>query len=147
MRYLAFLALLCNVLAPRLADGPEEHSAAAVIADDEGWAQAEIKGDVAYVDELLLPEYRSVRADGKVDDKGAILNHTRKASPERAAMIAKWQDEHPMLKSATIIGDTAILTFTQKNGGDSKVVMSCDVFVYRDGRWRALYSQHTTAEA
>jgi len=139
--------LFCNVIVPYAsADVPEEHSAAAVIADDEGWAQAEIKGDVAYVDALLLTEYRSVTADGKVHDKAAILNNTRKASPERAVMIAKWQNEHPMLKSVNIIGDTAILTFAQKNGGNPKAVMSCDVFVYCDGRWRAIYSQHTTAE-
>jgi len=45
-----------------------------------------------------------------------------------------------------ITGDTAILTFALDKTATPKPVMSCDVFVYRDGRWRALYSQHTEAE-
>jgi hypothetical protein len=42
-------------------------------------------------------------------------------------------------------GDVAILTFVLDKGAAPKPVMSCDIFVYRDGHWRALYSQHTEA--
>ena len=42
-------------------------------------------------------------------------------------------------------GDTAILTFYLKPLGAEKGIMSSDIFVYRDGGWHALYSQHTNA--
>jgi hypothetical protein len=43
------------------AQSPEEpRTAEAVMTVDKGWTVAEEKGDVAYVDALLLPEYRSI---------------------------------------------------------------------------------------
>jgi hypothetical protein len=130
--------------------GPEAHTEAAVIADDDGWGKAEA-GDVAYVDNLLLPEYRSVNPDGSVHPKDAILGGVRKRanSPALAAAYtadtAKWLAAHPYTTTVVIIGDTAILTFSPDIPGSSKPVSSCDIFVYREGHWRAIYSQHTDA--
>ena len=123
----------------------DAHTTAAVIAVDRGWTVAEEKGDVAYVDALLLPEYRSISPDGSAHDKQAILANTRKATPERAAMIEKYLADHPMDMVVAINGDTAVLTFTAVNDA-KKLVRSCDLFVYRSGCWHALYSQHTDAE-
>ncbi len=123
----------------------EPHTAAAVIAADKGWTIAEEKGDVAYVDALLLPEYRSISPDGSAHDKNAILAGTRKATADRAAMIEKYLTEHPTDMNVVINGDVAVLTFSAVNDA-KKLIHSCDIFVYRDGRWRALYSQHTDAE-
>ena len=126
---------------------PEPKTAAAVIAADNGWEKAEETGDVAYVDNLLLPDYRSVNADGSVHDKAATLTNTKKnvGSPEHAAKVAQWVAAHPMETAALIQGDTAIVTFYLKPLGPQKGIMSSDIFVYRDGQWHAIYSQHTTA--
>ena len=72
---------------------PQPKTAAAVIAADNGWDKAEKSGDVAYVDNLLLPDYRSVSADGSVHDKAAILANAKSnvGSPEHAAKVAKWR--------------------------------------------------------
>lgn len=125
---------------------PEPHTEAAVVADDDGWGHAEETGDVGYVDNLLAPEYRSISADGSIHDKAAILANTKKSSPERRAQGEAWKTAHPEKTSVTITGDTAVLTFQlDRPGAEKRPVMSCDIFVYRDGRWRAIYSQHTTA--
>jgi hypothetical protein len=120
---------------------------AAVLAADHGWDNAESSGDTAFIDALLLPEYRSISSDGSAHDKAAILASARKnvGNPERAASAEKWRASHPHVASVKITGDTAVLTFALDKTGDVKPVMSCDVFVYLDGRWRALYSQHTEA--
>ncbi|MFC5864030.1 nuclear transport factor 2 family protein [Acidicapsa dinghuensis] len=125
----------------------EPHTEAAVIADDKRWDKAEESGDTAFIDALLLPEYRSISSDGSTHDKAAIIANARRNvnSPERAAAIEKWRTAHPQLINVKITGDTAILTFSLDKPAVPKPVMSCDVFVYRDGRWRALYSQHTEA--
>jgi hypothetical protein len=80
-----------------------------------------------------------------VHDKEAILTNTRKATAERAAMIEKYLADHPTDMAVAINGDTAVLTFIGKTDA-KKLIRSCDIFVYRDGHWRAIYSQHSDAE-
>jgi hypothetical protein len=125
--------------------GAEPHTEAAVMAADNGWESAEETGDVAYIDRLLLPEYRSINVDGSIHDKQAILTGAAKTSPERTAKIRAWIAAHPEKMSVVIVGDTAVLTFALDHPGAPLPILSCDVFVYRDGHWRALYSQHTAA--
>lgn len=126
---------------------PEPKTIAAVIAADDGWSKAEESGDVAYVDNLLLPDYRSVNSDGSVHDKAVILASAKKniGSTARIAADEKWRAAHPMGTTTLIQGDTAIATFYLKPLGPEKGIMSSDIFVYRDGQWHALYSQHTDA--
>jgi len=140
----AVLALPLSVFAAPSAK-PQPKTAAAVIADDDGWEKAEETRDVAYVDNLLLPDYRSVSADGSVHDKAAILANAKRnlGSAEHADKVAKWLAAHPMGTTAVIQGDTAVLTFYLKPLGPEKGILSSDIFVYRDGEWHAIYSQHT----
>ena len=144
---LVFGTGFAGALYAQVKQAPEPHTAAAVIADDEGWSKAETSGDATYVDALLLPNYRSISSDGSTHDKAAILAHTAKSkgTKEDANKVDKWKADHPYVTSVDINGDLAILTFALNKGGDPKPVLSCDIFVYRDGRWRALYSQHTEA--
>jgi hypothetical protein len=147
---IALLSAAANPFLPlgALAESKDQlKTETAVIAADNGWEKAEESGDVAYVDNLLLPDYRSVSADGSVHDKAAILANTKKniGSPEHAAKVAQWLATHPMGTAAVVHGDTAIVTFYLKPLGPEKGVMSSDIFVYSDGQWHAAYSQHTDA--
>ena len=120
---------------------------AAVVARDDAWAGAELRGDVRFVDLLLLTGYRSVGPDGIVHTKADILANTRRngGSSQARTRVADWKLHHPTATSVRIEGDTAVLTFVAKTKA-GKPVSSCDVFVFVSGQWRALYSQHTTAE-
>ena len=156
---IAFAALLFSSSAVLAASGnfthsfsatnakPDQKTEAAVIAADERWSQAEASGDVAYIDQLLLPDYRSVNPDGTVHNKSAILSSAKKSigSNERAVAVEKWRAQHPSGTSVVLHGDTAILTFYLKTLGPVKGIMSCDIFVYSGGHWHALYSQHSDA--
>lgn len=119
----------------------------AVTAADNAWDHAEESGDTAFIDALLLPEYRSVNVDGSIHDKAAILASTKKnlGSTSTAAADEAWHAAHPRLTSIVITGDIAVITFTLNKPNAPKRVMSCDIFVYREGHWHALYSQHTAA--
>ena len=125
----------------------EPHTAAAVIAVDQEWSKAEDTGDAKYLNALLLPEYRSISSDGSTHDKARIVADAIKSArtPEGTAKTEKWLAAHPNVPVVEIHGDLAILTFILQKGGDPKPVMSCDIFLYREGHWRALYSQHTEA--
>jgi hypothetical protein len=125
----------------------EPHTEAAVIAADDSWGKAEETGNSAFVEGLLLPEYRSISSDGSVHDKAAILASIKKraGTPSNSASVEQWKAAHPSRTSTVITGDTAILTFTLNRPGSPAAVLSSDIFVYREGRWRALYSQHSEA--
>jgi Domain of unknown function (DUF4440) len=142
------LAVLGTAHQAMAQEAPEPHTSAAVIADDQGWLKAEETGDTRYLDALLMPEYRSVNSDGTWQDKAFILRGAAKqaGSPTFAKRVQAWKATHPSLISVVIKGDVAVLTFALDKGADPKRIMSCDVFVYRDGHWRALYSQHSDVE-
>jgi hypothetical protein len=58
--------------------------------------------------------------------------------------VNAWKATHSEKPVVTIFGDTAVLAWTSAKPGDD-AVLSCDIFVYKDGHWHAAYSQHTTA--
>lgn len=128
-----------------------QKSAAAVIAVDNHWGEAENSGDVAYLDRLLLPEYRSVNPNGTVHPKAALLAHARKnlepgAAAAAAAATIEYRKTHPHTTSVVLQGNTAVATFASAKPGSADAVMSCDIFVYIDGHWHAIYSQHSSAQ-
>ena len=120
-------------------------TAAAVIAVDEHWSLAEERGDAAWLDSMLLPKYRSIGADGNVHDKKALLAHAaaNRGSDKMYKEAQAWMKAHPTRKSVVMRGDVAILSFSDPRTGR---VRSSDIFVYEDGGWHALYSQHSKAE-
>jgi hypothetical protein len=118
---------------------------AAVIAVDQHWLEAELGGDTAWLDAMLLPDYRSVGADGVVHPKSTIMAHAAKnrGSDEERRKVEAWLKAHPSGKAVVVHGDTAILSFYDLAKGAASDVRSSDIFVYVDGRWHALYSQHS----
>ena len=120
-------------------------TSAAVIAVDEQWSQAEMHGDTAWLDSMLLPEYRSISADGKILDKKTLLAHAAKnhGSDTMRKYVEAWRKTHPTKESVVMRGDVAILSFSDPR---TERIRSSDIFVYRDGGWHALYSQHSKAE-
>ncbi|HKR76143.1 MAG TPA: nuclear transport factor 2 family protein [Rhodanobacter sp.] len=120
-------------------------SAAAVKAVDQHWLEAEENGDAAWLDGMLLPDYRSVGVAGTFATKAAILAHAAKnrGSDKTKQQVAAWQAAHPVEQQVTLQGDTAILSFVSSAPATKGKLYSSDVFVYVDGRWRALYSAHT----
>lgn len=118
-------------------------SEAAVIAVDQHWGDAELDGDNAYLDQLLLPQYRTVDADGVAHPKSAVAR--KPASDKERRTTEAWLKAHPSGKTVVMHGDVAILSFYNPALGPQRGVRSSDIFVYVDGRWHALYSQHSNA--
>ena len=96
---------------------------------------------------MLLPEYRSIGADGAVHAKAAIVAHAAKnrGNDAERRKVETWIKAHPSGQSVVIRGDTAILSFYDPAKGAASDVRSSDVFVYVGGHWHALYSQHSAA--
>ena len=120
-------------------------TSAAVIAVDQHWLEAEVGGDTAWLDAMLMSDYRTVGADGKVGDKAAILRSATKnrGSDKMRKEVDAWQKAHPTKQSVVLHGDVAILSFSDLKTGR---ILSSDTFIYKDGGWHALYSQHAKVE-
>jgi hypothetical protein len=124
----------------------EPHTEAAVSAADEGWLAAELRGDFSALDARLMPNYRDVSAEGRVHAKQDLLAGVAKhlgrvtTSPLQAA--ADFRAQHPVVVHVVIEDDTAILQFESTKPEEQGIIRSVDVFVYKDARWRGLYSSH-----
>lgn len=143
-------AVLCAVTllvslpaAARAKDEPM--TANAVTAADDSWLDAEIRGDGNYLAQLLLDGYVSIGSSGSITTKQQIVDRATKRGPSEqfAKKVAEWKVSHPAKASVALFGDTAILTWNSVGADSAAPVRSCDVFVYRDGHWHAIYSQHT----
>ncbi|MDB5709535.1 MAG: hypothetical protein JWL96_1605 [Sphingomonas bacterium] len=152
MKYLLHTVLALAAIVPptgtaEARPAPEPRTAAAVLAADNGWGDAETRGDIAFVDALLADGYRTIGHDGKVRTKADVLASTRTkgGTLARAAEVAAWRAQHPTQGNVALFGDTAVLTWITSGATNPGMVMSCDIFVYRDGRWHAVYSQHSDA--
>lgn len=114
----------------------------AVMAVDQHWLEAEMSGNTAWLDAMLMSDYRTVGADGKVGDKTAILRSATKnrGSDKVRKEVDAWQKAHPTKQFVVLHGDVAILSFSDPKTGR---IRSSDTFIYKDGGWHALYSQHS----
>lgn len=136
------------LLAANAHAAPDPRTAAGVIAADGAWAAAEVDGDVAAIEALLLPGYRSIGADGRTTSRDAIVASVRRRgghSEKLAREVAEWKAWHPSHAEVIFYGDTAVLTWVLDASGGGSRVSSCDIFRYDRGRWRAMYSQHSGA--
>lgn len=125
-----------------------QRTEAGAIAADEHWSLAEGTGDIAYLDQMLLPEYRSVNTDGTAYSKEQLVKGAAKRSGTSVATamakMAAYKQAHPYGTSVVLHDNLAILSFYDPALGAQKGVASSDVLVYTDGRWHAIYSQHTS---
>ena len=154
-RYLRsmFCAQACSLLlvlsGHARAAGADEaaRTKAGVLAVEDHWLRAEGTGDVAWLAQMLLPVYRSVSPDGRVHDRNAIVEGARKNQGSDRAMreIDAYLKAHPADTRVLLEGDLAIVSFYDPPPAPEHL-RSSDVFVYRDGGWHAVYSQHSATK-
>ncbi|WP_233843660.1 nuclear transport factor 2 family protein [Dyella sp. 2HG41-7] len=127
-----------------------QQTEAAVMAVDRHWSIAELTGDTAWLDQMLLPEYRSVGNTGVAHSKAEIVTGAAKRKGTDLATaqqkMAAYEKEHPYGSAVLIHGNTAVISFYDPALGPQKGVKSSDIFVYVDGHWHAMYSQHTAVQ-
>jgi hypothetical protein len=112
-----------------------QQTVAGVQATEDHWSEAFVSGDEAYLSALLDPAYVSINRTGKARPRADIIALSRKvaAMPRQA-----YPKVAPHIE---LRGDTAVASFQGKDE------TSVDVFYWKGGTWRALYSQHTAVPA
>ena len=116
------------------------------IADvEQAWGQAFLKGDRAFLEQLLAPEFKLMRAEG---------NQT--LFTPRAQWLANYDRyifHDFVVRTVDVVnaGDTAVATVTGRwkigmrgrEGAREENFILSDTFVKRAGAWKALY-RHST---
>ena len=128
------------------------HDEAALRAIVDHWTRAERDGDVAYLSQLLAPEYRSVGTTGEAHARAALLEHAERnqrsaeAREERRRAGEEYLRAHPTEVSVVIHGPLGIVSYYNPKRGLDHSVRGSDGFVYEGNRWHAIYSLHNSAE-
>jgi hypothetical protein len=148
----AFSMAMCLLMSPAKAQDSAvetQRTEAGVMATDDHWSLAEMTGDTAYLEQMLLPQYESVNDDGSAHSKAQIVAGAAKRSGTDIATanskLSAYRKEHPYSSTVAIHDNTAVATFYDPARGPQKGIKSADIFVYADGHWHAMYSQHTEA--
>ena len=126
-----------------------QRTEASVIATVDHWSLAEMTGDTAYLEQMLLPQYESVNDDGTAHSKAQIVAGAAKRSGTDVATanskLAAYRKDHPYSSAVAIHDNTAVVTYYDPAQGAQKGIKSADIFIYANGHWHAMYSQHTEA--
>ena len=135
MRSALFMSLSIFLTAAQAAGAAEKVADEAGVRDAENrWSEAFVSGDTATLDALLDTDYVSTGANGKPRAKAEIIGL---ASAYAKAHPGEHAKPLPATSTIRVIGNAAVVQ--HRNAGDTSV----DVFYFKDGRWRAWYSQHT----
>lgn len=120
----------------------------AVKAADAAWLDAEINGDAKFLEWFLEDGYESIDSTGAILSKVKLIENRRQQgrSEKFAAAVREWREKHPNHAQVMLYGNTAVLTWVTDDPNSKTPVYSCDIFVYRDRHWHAIYSQHSNAE-
>jgi hypothetical protein len=126
----------------------EAMTEAGVRAVEEHWTLAEGTGDTGFLEAMLAADYRSVNADGKAISKSTIVEHAarNKGSDKGMQEIEAYRKAHPYGEAVAMHQNTAIVTFYDPQLGAQNGVKSSDIFIYVDGHWHAMYSQHSAVK-
>jgi len=108
------------------------------------WAAASLKNDTAAVSDMLADDWSTISAEGKVQTKADALAEIKKAKLTKSAVSD--------MRVRMLDADAAVVTGTWSgagtDGSGKKFDTSerwTDVFVKKDGKWKCVSSQSTTA--
>lgn len=114
----------------------QPHSAAGVIAAENAWVKALTTRDGKALSCILAPGFMDMAWNGELHSRGEVLAGLAKR-PSNAIKLSNLKVE--------LSGDRAVArgvnTATKPDGSLIGRVKFEDMFVYRDGMWRALTAQ------
>jgi hypothetical protein len=103
------------------------------------WLAAEIRGDSAFLECLIAPNYNDVDSRGGSRPRQSLVDYSVQHADANKPIPP------PVPQIATINGNSAVVRnlWSGKMGDKEVKVWLADTFVREGGRWRAIYSQQT----
>ena len=117
---------------------PQPRSQQALVDLEHRWAQALERRDSAAIDCFLAPEFVDTDVNGELHDRAEVL---------AAVAGRKLSLNHLEDLTVTLAGGAAVVhgvnRVTDQNGKELARVRFTDVFIYRDGQWKAISGHET----
>jgi ketosteroid isomerase-like protein len=114
----------------------------ALIQLENDWSQADLDRDPAALNRILAEDWIGIDFEGRVQNKQQALQGIRSGSGSLESTVLRNM-------KVRVYGNTAVVTGTDTEKGEyhgkdsSGRYVWTDVFVRRNGRWRAVSSQST----
>ena len=123
---------------------PASRDGADLLRVEERWVEALERRDAPAVDAILADDFLDATYRGALRTKSEALAALH--SPDRADAAQQLSELRARVYGAAGVV-TGINTVTARDGSFSVRVRFTDVFVRRDGRWRAVSAQETLVES
>jgi len=113
---------------------------------EKDWANAIVKGDIAYTEDLLADDYVGTAPDGRRLTKTQTLDEFRSGAFKSESMVVD-------RIRVRVIGDTAIVTLDQmeKSRYQGRDIIGrskwTDTFMKRNGKWQLVANHGSQVEA
>jgi ketosteroid isomerase-like protein len=128
-----------------IGDGPEASNtvAAELVALEQQFSRAVVKGDVATLDRLVVADWIIVGPEGKVISKATFFDVVKSGALTHSVMEMD-ETRVRVYGDSAVVTARAVTTGTYKGQPFTTRERSTDVFARQQGQWKYVLTQLTT---
>ena len=109
----------------------------------ERLAQAEQKGDIPALEQLMAPEYQGYDPSGRSQDRASVLRGYAEGGGVRMTTLLQSDLRVRVLGDAGLVAGINVMRGQQGHEHFDLRLRFLDVYAWRDGRWQLVASQDT----
>ncbi len=117
-------------------------SEASLLDAAERLAQAEAKGDIPALEQLLAPDYQGYDPSGRSQDRAGVLR-SYAAGGVRVTTLSQSDLRARVLGDAGLVAGINVMRGKQGHEQFDLRLRFLDVYAWREGRWQLVASQDT----
>ena len=122
--------------------GDDVSSEASLLEAAEHLAQAEAKGDIPALEQLLAPDYQGYDPSGRPQDRAGVLRSYAQGGV-RVTTLSQSDLRVRVLGDAGLVAGINVMRGQQGHEHFDLRLRFLDVYAWRDGRWQLVASQDT----
>ena len=106
-------------------------------------AQAEAKGDIPALEQLLAPDYQGYDPSGRPQDRAGVLRGYAEGGGVKVTSLLQSDLRARVLGEAGLVAGINVMVGQQGHEHFDLRLRFLDVYAWRDGRWQLVASQDT----
>ena len=106
-------------------------------------AQAEAKGDIPALEQLLAPDYQGYDPSGRPQDRAGVLRGYAEGGVVKVTSLLQSDLRARVLGEAGLVAGINVMRGQQGHEHFDLRLRFLDVYAWRDGRWQLVASQDT----
>ena len=118
-------------------------SEASLLEAAERLAQAEAKGDIPVLEQLLAPDYQGYDPSGRPQDRAGVLRGYAEGGGVKVTSLLQSDLRARVLGEAGLVAGINVMRGQQGHEHFDLRLRFLDVYAWREGRWQLVASQDT----